>query len=167
MENKPSQIYMDKHEICLAKNDDDQYFPFTYKNNKGDWVVPLKGDIIFDWITYVKRTVGSEINPITRKKVAGNLNPMQWGISINIINSLIEYKTDIYSLMASRQTGRHTCPLKPNMGIGVKRNEVLSEEAIIANSRLKGLKVGGNSNEYQTQSVGDEITFPRDLMFDS
>lgn len=53
------------------------------------------------------------------------------------------------------------------MSIGVKSNEVLSEEAIIANSRLKGLKVGGNSNEYQTQSVGDEIIFPRDLMFDS
>lgn len=106
MENKPKQIYLDKHEICLALNEDGQYFPFTYKNKDDDWVVPLKGDIIFDWITYVKRTVGSEINPITRKKVAGNLNPMQWGMSINIINSLIEYKTEIYSIMASRQTGR-------------------------------------------------------------
>ena len=104
--NKALQIYMDKHEICLSMNEDGQYFPFTYKNNKGEWVVPLKGDIIFDWITYVKRTVGSEINPITRRKIDGNLNPMQWGISINIINSLIQYKTDIYSLMASRQTGK-------------------------------------------------------------
>lgn len=105
-DNRPEQIYMDKHEICLAKNSDGQYFPFTYKNKNGEWIVPLKGDIIFDWITYIKRTVGSEVNPITREKVDGNLNPMQWGISINIINSLIEYKTDIYSLMASRQTGK-------------------------------------------------------------
>ena len=108
MENKPApkQIYMDKHEICLMRNEDGQYYPFTYKNKNGDWVVPLQGDIIFDWITYIKRTVGSEINPITRKKVAGNLNPMQWGISINIINDLIEYKTELYALMASRQTGK-------------------------------------------------------------
>ncbi len=32
----------------------------------------------------------------------------------------------------------------------------------MANLRLKGLKVRGNSNEYQTQSVGNEIIYPRD-----
>lgn len=41
MKSTPKQIYMDKHEICLMRNEDGQYYPFTYKNKNGDWVVPI------------------------------------------------------------------------------------------------------------------------------
>ena len=105
-DSRPYEIFLDKHDVCLRKNEKGQYYPFVYKNLKGQWVVPLEGDIIFDWIVYVKRVIGTEVNPLTNKIIDGNLNPIQWGASINTLIRCIGYKTEIFDYEWSRQTGK-------------------------------------------------------------
>ena len=109
-DSRPNEIYLDNHEVCLRKNEKGQYYPFVYKNLNGDWVVPLDGDVIFDWIVYVKRVIGTEIDPTTNKLIDGNLNPIQWGASINTILRCVGYKTEIFDYEWSRQTGELIAP---------------------------------------------------------
>ena len=54
-DDRPDQIYMEKHDVCLAKNSDGQYYPFTYKNSKGDWIAISEGDPIFDFMIYISK----------------------------------------------------------------------------------------------------------------
>jgi len=107
-DDRPEQIYMEKHDVCLAMNSEGQYYPFTYKNSKGDWIAIAEGDPIFDFMIYISKVMGNDVNPVTGKRVINNLYNFQWGMAINIINVMLGYETKFFTVEISRQSGKTT-----------------------------------------------------------
>jgi len=102
--------WLSKYNIVLDRDDNGNYAPIHYaienENGELDWVVVIdEGDIIFDWITYIKLAFKDK-DKVTRETVYGNLFSYQWGASINIINTVMAFQSKMIDIEWSRQTGK-------------------------------------------------------------
>ncbi len=98
--NKP--LYLDENEVILDLVDG-YYIPVMYKRNDS-WVRIMAGDIIFDWLIYVK-TAFRSYDPVKDEYGDGNLYSYQHGMAINMLNIAIGDVTKWINLQASRQSG--------------------------------------------------------------
>lgn len=102
--NFKKPLYLDENEVVLDLIDN-HYIPVMYKRGN-DWVRILAGDIIFDWLIYVK-TAFRSYDPVKGEYGDGNLYSYQHGMAINMLNIVIGDKTRWIDLQASRQSGKH------------------------------------------------------------
>ena len=98
------QIYLKKHEVVLGKSESGRYEPVAYMRD-GKWYAPVDGDIIQDWIVYVRLAMKTP-HVITGEMMQGGLYAYQWGMSINIINTMIDKKTKFFDVELSRRAGK-------------------------------------------------------------
>lgn len=116
-------LYLEKHKVLLTRKDKNGYIPIAYNvelNDDGEYsgVIIQEGDIIFDWIMYIKKSMQYHSKK-TGVMMGGNLYNWQWGLSVEFINDVINFTADIWDISISRQSGRF-CRSKPNMSIGVE-----------------------------------------------
>ncbi len=103
-------IYLDKHKVLLKRQDETGYTPIAYNvtiNDEGEFegTEIYDGDIIFDWIIYVKKSM-QDYSKKTNKVIQGNLYAWQWGLSIEFINDVMSFNADMWDISISRQSGR-------------------------------------------------------------
>ena len=82
----------------------DLYIPVLYVD-EGKWKRIVDGDIIFDWLIYVKSVLKTN-DVVTHEERDGNLYLYQWGSSIDIIKTVMRSKTEYYDIEWSRQSGK-------------------------------------------------------------
>ena len=102
--NLKKPLLLEQGEIILDIDEQNKYYPVMYKN-KNNWVRIVSGDIIQDWITYVKIALNSK-DGVTGEICEGYLYPHQWEMSICIINTLTGNETKFIDVEAGRQSGK-------------------------------------------------------------
>lgn len=108
--NLRKPLLLEQGQIILDIDDNEKYYPVMYKNKSNNWVRIVDGDIIQDWITYIKIALNSK-DGVTGEMCEGYLYPHQWEMSIGIINTLIGNETKFINIEASRQSGEQSCPV--------------------------------------------------------
>lgn len=104
MTNKP--IYLEKHEVVLEVDDDGFYVPVKYKF-EDKWYIVSDGDIIQDWIVFIKQALKTKDPLGTSEDKVGNLYLYQWGATVNMINIIMRNKTEYIDIEWCRQLGKN------------------------------------------------------------
>lgn len=104
-------LYLEKHKVLLSKIDNG-YTPIAYnvsinEDEEYEGIEIKEGDIIFDWIIYVKKSM-QDYSKKTNKIIQGNLYAWQWGLSIEFINDVMNFNADMWDISISRQSGKTT-----------------------------------------------------------
>jgi len=94
-------IILDDFNIVLELDDDGVYTPSMYKDGK-DWLYIGEGDIIRDWMLYVKIAF-SNFDKVTKEKTIGNLYSYQWGFSLRAILMVMAFNAETLDVEWSRQ----------------------------------------------------------------
>ena len=94
-------IFLEDFGVVLQLDEDGVYSPTHYQTENG-WVIIEDGDIIRDWIMYVKIAF-SQIDKVTRETKVGNLFTYQWGFSIMALQKIMEFNADTLDVEWSRQ----------------------------------------------------------------
>lgn len=108
--NYVDPVFMEDFNIVLDVNEYGNYTPIHYgiknEDRSIDWVMDIQeGDIIFDWLMYISLAF-KDRDKVTNKVKYGNLFSYQWGASINIINTVMEFQSKFIDIEWSRQTGK-------------------------------------------------------------
>ena len=99
-------MYMEENEVILELDDDGMYVPSKYKLDN-DWIVVLDGDIIQDWIVFIKNALRTSDVLGTGEIRVGNLYNYQWANTVNFINIIMKNKTEFIDVEWCRQLGKN------------------------------------------------------------
>ena len=97
---------MEENEVILELDDDGMYVPSKYKLDD-DWIVVLDGDIIQDWIVFIKNALRTSDVLGTGEIRVGNLYNYQWANTVNFINIIMKNKTEFIDVEWCRQLGKN------------------------------------------------------------
>lgn len=101
-----SPIYMKEQEVILEVDEDGMYVPSKYKV-EDDWCVVLDGDIIQDWIVFIKEALRTSDVLGTGETRVGNLYCYQWANTVRFINIIMKNKTEYIDVEWCRQLGKN------------------------------------------------------------
>lgn len=99
-----TELFLKDFDVVLDLDDDEVYTPVYYKN-EDDWFVIGEGDILNDWMLYVKIAFGTN-DKVTKKPIVGNLYTYQWGWSLKAIQKIMTFGAETLDVEWSRQSGK-------------------------------------------------------------
>ena len=97
---------MKEQEVILEMDEDGMYVPSKYKIDN-DWCVVLDGDIIQDWIVFIKEALRTSDVLGTGESRVGNLYCYQWANTVRFINIIMKNKTEYIDVEWCRQLGKN------------------------------------------------------------
>ena len=104
---KDKYIYIEPYKMLFI-HEDGGYYPLYYdcvKTENGYEGKTIKTNTILgNWLMYVKHSFKTP-SKNSNKVIQGNLYLYQWYLSIQVIISVMEFKGDMWNIMACRQVG--------------------------------------------------------------
>jgi len=103
--NYKDPIFLEDFNVVLDIDEDNVYSPIHYKDIDDSWCLISEGDIIYDWIVYVKIAFQLR-DKVEGHSMVGNLYSYQWGWSIQSMLTLMDFGAKTLDVEWSRQSGK-------------------------------------------------------------